>query len=166
MKKLLIAMSIAFAGVLGAQQSFTGKGDIRANIGANLQSKAAGITTVVDYGVGESISIGVQAGYLLSTSSIGDHKAKFGDKIDLKARLNANLGRVIGFPEQLDVYPGLNLGLKNFGGHIGARYFFDKGFGIYSEISFPIARYNTNATDYQLLNNRFAFHFGVAFDLN
>lgn len=161
-----MAMPIAMASILGAQQSFTGKGDIRATIGANLQSKGTGIVVVTDYGVGESISIGVQAGYLLSTSTIGESKAKFGDKIDLKARLNANLGRVIGLPEQLDVYPGLNLSLKNFGAHAGAKYFFNKGFGIYSEINFPIARYNTNATDYQLLNNRFAFHFGVAFDLN
>jgi hypothetical protein len=38
----------------------------------------------------------------------------------LKTRLNVNIGDVIGLSDYLDVYPGLNLGFKNFGAH----YFF------------------------------------------
>lgn len=166
MKKLFTAAFVAVVGVLGAQQSFTGKGDVRGNIGANIQSNGTGIVAIMDYGIGESVSVGVQAGYLLGTKNILDTKAKFGDKIDVKARLNANLGRVISLPEQLDVYPGLNLSLKNFGGHAGARYFFNKGFGVFTEINFPIARYKKSADYYELLNNQFTFNIGASFDLN
>lgn len=166
MRKLLMSVFVACIGSLGAQQSFTGKGDFRGTIGAGFQADGVGIVAITDYSVGESLSVGMQAGYLLETAMIGEDKAKFRDKIDIKARLNANLGRVIGLPEQLDVYPGLNLSLKNFGAHAGARYFFNKGFGLYSELSFPIARYNTEVKNYRLLNNRFMFHLGVAFDLN
>jgi len=93
-------------------------------------------------------------------------KAPVGDRFDLRGRFNANLGGVMNLPEQLDVYPGLSLSLKNFGGHIGARYFFNKGFGVFSEITFPIARYKTSAAGYERLNNQFTFQIGAAFDLN
>ena len=37
---------------------------------------------------------------------------EFEDRIDAKFRINANLGNVLKIDEKLDVYPGLNLGLK------------------------------------------------------
>ena len=49
---------------------------------------------------------------------------------------------------------------------MGARYFFKRGVGIYSEIGFPIARYNSSPKIYDYLNNQFNFQVGVAFDLN
>ena len=76
-------------------------------------------------------------------------------RFDAKARLSAHLGDVLGLPENFDIYPGLNLGLKNFGGHVGSRVFFDKGFGLFAEAQFPIARFNTEASSYRLLNNQF-----------
>ena len=86
-------------------------------------------------------------------------------RFDAKARLSAHLGDVLGLPENFDIYPGLNLGLKNFGGHVGSRVFFDKGFGLFAEAQFPIARFNTEASSYRLLNNQFAFAVGASFDL-
>jgi hypothetical protein len=35
----------------------------------------------------------------------------FGQRVDLKARFNANLGNVLKLEPNMDVYPGLNLGL-------------------------------------------------------
>ena len=43
----------------------------------------------------------------------------------------------------MDLYPGLHLGTRNFGGHLGFRYFFTDGFGVYAETAVPIAKYDT-----------------------
>jgi hypothetical protein len=133
MKKIFASAMIFTVGLVMAQtDAYKGEGDVKVNLGANLQDGGTGIISSVDYGLGESFSIGAQAGYLLGVKEIGGEIPKFGDRFDLKVRLNANLGSVLKLPSNVDVYPGLNLGLKNFGGHLGARYFFDKGFGLYT----------------------------------
>lgn len=169
MKKIitsLLLLTAAYLNVNAQTDAYTGKGDLRYHVGASFQKLGTGIVTSLDYGVGESFSFGAQAGYTLGLKEInGIEKAGFGDRFDLKARFNANIGSVIGLPSNVDVYPGLNLGLKNFGGHVGARVFFAKGFGLFAETQFPIAKYNTDAVNYDRLNNQFAFNAGVAFDL-
>lgn len=168
MKNIIAGLFLAGTMAVSAQESFTGRDDIRAYVGANLQDYGTGISVGADYGLGESMSVGVQAGYLLSSRLLPGYekKAKVGDRFDVKARFNAHLGRVLNLPNQIDIYPGLDLSLKNFGAHIGARYFFQKGLGVYSEINFPLARYNGNTKGYDYLNNQFTFQVGVAFDLN
>ena len=168
MKKIFAGLLLAISSVAYSQEAFTGANDIRAYVGANIQSKGTGVTAGADYGLGRSFSVGLQMSYLLGTKHNvnGVEKAPVGDRFDFRGRFNANLGGVMNLPEQLDVYPGLSLSLKNFGGHIGARYFFNKGFGVFSEITFPIARYKTSATGYEKLNNQFTFQIGAAFDLN
>ena len=128
MKKIFASAMIFAVGFASAQTvAYKGAGDVKVNLGANLQDGGTGIVSSVDYGLGESFSIGAQAGYLLGVDELdGGGKPVFGDRFDLKVRLNANLGSVLKLPSNVDVYPGLNLGLKNFGGHLGARYFFDK----------------------------------------
>ncbi len=167
MKKLLAVAAFAVFGLANAQNdAFSGSGDLRLNLGANLQKGGTGIVTSLDYGLGQSFSLGAQAGYLLGVKEINGEKPGAEHRFDVKLRANAHLGDVIGLPENFDIYPGLNLGLKNFGGHAGVRYFFDKGFGVFAETQFPIAKYNTDATSYKLLNNQFAFLIGASFDLN
>ncbi len=168
MKKLFLTLGIVAFGFASAQSdAYSGKGDTRLNVGANFQDGGTGIHTSLDFGLGQSFSVGVQAGYLLGVKEytlLG--KPKFEDRFDVKVRANAHLGDVIGLPENFDVYPGLNLGLKNFGAHVGARYFFNKGFGVFGEMQFPLARYNTDASNYDYLNNQFAVAIGASFDLN
>lgn len=166
MKKNILGVFLFLSLVTYAQESFIGKDDVRAYVGANFQREATGISVGVDYGFGESISLGVQAGYLLSYQMKGNTTAKFGDRIDIRGRFNTHLGRVLNLPTRMDVFSGLDLSLKNFGAHIGARYFFQRGIGIYSEFGFPIARYNKNINNYDHLNNQFHFQLGVAFDMN
>lgn len=166
MKKLLLSFAVAAFGLVSAQNdAFTGQGDMRLNVGANFQKGGTGIQTSLDYGLGESFSIGAQAGYLLGVKEYDGQKPSGTHRFDAKARLSAHLGAVLGLPENFDIYPGLNLGLKNFGGHVGSRVFFDKGFGLFAEAQFPIARFNTEASSYRLLNNQFAFAVGASFDL-
>ena len=168
MKKIFASAMIFTVGLVMAQtDAYKGAGDVKVNLGANLQDGGTGIVSSVDYGLGESFSIGAQAGYLLGVDELdGGGKPVFGDRFDLKVRLNANLGSVLKLPSNVDVYPGLNLGLKNFGGHLGARYFFDKGFGLYTEMQFPIAKYKKSEIAFDDLNNQFAVNIGVSFDID
>jgi outer membrane protein G len=169
MKKIitsLFLLAIGFTQANAQTKAYTGAGDSKFQIGASFQKNGTGIVTTYDVGVGESFSIGAQAGYILGYKELPlVNKPGFGDRFDLKARFNANLGSVIGLPENVDLYPGLNLGLKNFGAHVGGRVFFAKGFGLFAEAQFPIARYNSDAINYKLLNNQFAVNAGVSFDL-
>ena len=163
MKKLL-TLAFGLSTILASAQAFTGKGDQKLNIGANIQDGGTGIVAVYDYGLGENMSIGLYGTYMLGVHKAYD-AANFEDKIDIRARFNANIGNVIGLPSQIDVYPGLNLGLKNFGGHVGARYFFSDGFGVNTEFAFPIATYDNHVVGYEHLNNQFQWNIGVSFNL-
>jgi hypothetical protein len=62
----------------------------------------------------------------------------------------------------MDIYPGLDLSLKNFGGHVGFRYFLSDGFGLFSEAVFPIAKYDTDSDGF---NNQFILNIGASFNL-
>lgn len=160
-----------------AQKAYYGKGDKKFQVAANIQDGGTGIHASADFGLGENISYGFSATYLLaadgeptiSYTSQGfpyrDTKdAEFEDKIDAKFRFNANLGNVIGLPESMDVYPGLNLGLRNFGTHLGFRYFFTDVFGVFSEAGIPITKYGGSAYGVEKYNNQFVFNIGASFN--
>jgi len=153
-------------------QAYSGKADVKFQIGANLQNDGSGIMGSLDFGMGENISIGVASTYLLGVEKIRNFEgkevpfAKFEDRFDLKFRFNANLGNVINIDENFDVYPGLNASLKNFGGHLGARYFFTSGFGVFTEVNVPFAKYNTDVlTAAEKLHNQVSVNLGASFNI-
>lgn len=158
-----IALCLFFA-TSYAQIAYKGKGDQKFQVGASFQKNGSGIYVTFDQGIGENISIGLVSGYLLGVDAVIN--ADFEDRIDLKTRFNANLGNVLNISKQFDLYPGLNLGFRNFGGHVGSRFFFSNGFGLFTELTIPIAKYNTgNLTPAEELNNQFMFSFGASFNL-
>jgi len=148
-----------------AQEAYSGKGDTKFQVGANFQKGGTGIVSSVDFGIGENMSYGFSASYLLGANEILTLKPKFEDRVDFRARFNANLGKVINIDEKLDIYPGLDLGLRNFGGHLGARYFFSEGFGLYTEAGLPIANYDSTPGVFGHLNNQFNVSVGMSFNL-
>ncbi len=163
MKKLILLVTILSVS-LSNGQAFTGSNDNKVQVGANFQNNATGINISYDFGVGPNMSFGVSSTYALSINDAID--ANFGDRFDIKGRFNANLGNVISSDENFDVYPGLNLSLKNFGGHLGARYFFSQGFGIFTELNIPLAKYNNDIlTPAEKLHNQFTLNFGAVFSL-
>ena len=164
MKKVLLLLAVVASGYVNAQ-AFKGKGDVKFQIGANLQDNASGITASADFGLGENLSYGFSATYLLGVNGIVGDDVEFIDRADIKARINANLGNVVNISEKFDVYPGLDLGLRNFGAHLGARYFFTNGFGVYTEAGIPIAKYDKDVRGYDHLNNQFVFQVGASFNL-
>ena len=164
--KKIITLSLLFAfSLIHAQVAFKGKGDVKFDVGANIQNGGSGIRLSSDFGLGENMSYGFVASYLLTANSDAlNNKPEFGDRFDAKVRFNANLGNVLNVSPKFDMYPGLNLGVKNFGGHLGARYFFTDGFGMFTEFSAPFAKYNKDAaTRY---NNGVSFNIGASFNLD
>jgi hypothetical protein len=160
MKKIIIVVALITVGFVNAQ-AYKGKGDKKFQIGANFQDGGIGIQSSIDFGLGENISLGIVGLYILGGSEIDEVDTE--DRIDFRARFNANIGNVINLDPNFDLYPGLSLGLKNFGGHIGARYLFSKGFGVFTEVAFPIAKYDTNSSiDY---NNQTTLCIGACFDI-
>ena len=163
MKDLFLIIALVSVSLVSSQ-AFKGKGDQKFQIGANFQDEATGINVSYDYGLGENISVGISSSYSLGIDDQLD--ADFGERFDLKGRFNANLGSVLNIDENFDFYPGLSLSLKNFGGHVGARYFFSEGFGIYTEAAFPIAKYSNDKSDIgYYLHNQFTLNIGVTFNI-
>ena len=165
MKKIILLITAFTVAQLSQAQAFHGKGDTKFQVGMNLQNGGTGITSTVDFGLGENMSFGFVATYLLDANDIDTRSASFKDRADAKVRFNANIGNVIVLNPKMDVYPGLNLGTRNFGAHLGIRYFFTDGFGLYAETSAPLARYDSNVRGFEHYNNQFVFNFGASFNL-
>ncbi len=164
MRKVITVIAIAMVS-LAHGQAYKGKGDVKGQVGLNVQDHGTGINTSVDIGIGENMSYGFVASYLLSVDEVAGIKPKFGDRADFKVRFNANLGNVFGLDKKMDIYPGLNLGTRNFGAHLGFRYFFTSGFGLYMEGGAPLAKYDTNTDGFEYYNNQFVFNIGASFNL-
>lgn len=167
MKKFITLSLLLSFGLINAQ-AFKGNGDVKGQVGLNLQEGGTGIFVSSDFGIGENMSLGLTANYLLSvrTNPLDGENPSFGDRVDVKARFNANLGSVMQLEPNMDIYPGLDLGLKNFGAHLGFRYFFTDGFGLFGEAGVPIAKYDKNNIDFgHNLNNQFTLNVGASFNL-
>ena len=164
MKKIITIAAIVMVSLANAQ-AYKGKGDIKAQVGLNAQNHGTGINISADFGIGENISYGFVASYLLSVVKIANVKPDFQDRADAKVRFNANLGNVFKLDKTMDIYPGLNLGTRNFGAHLGFRYFFTEGFGVYTEAGIPLAKYDSNVQGFDEYNNQFVFQIGASFNL-
>lgn len=163
MKNIFLAIALLVSAFTTAQ-SFEGKGDQKFQIGANFQDYVNGITLTYDYGLGDNFSIGLVTGYALNLNN--GLTAKFDDRFELEARFNANLGSVLNIDDNFDLYPGISLSMKNFGGHLGMRYFFSSGFGIFSEFGTTFAKYNSGIlTPAEKIHNQFTVNFGAVFNL-
>jgi hypothetical protein len=165
MKKIFTLAAILSLSLISAQ-AFKGKSDIKGQMGLTLQDGGTGIGISTDFGLGQNLSFGIVAGYMLNADKIGDVKPSFEDRADLRVRINANIGNAFKFDDHIDIYPGINLGLRNFGGHLGFRYFFTDGFGIYAEGTTPLARYDNNLNGFEYYNNQFVFIIGTSFNLD
>lgn len=163
MKKVIVLLAILSVSFVNAQ-AYIGANDNKFQLGINLQDNARGINTSYDFGLGDNISVGFSSSYALSVDEAIN--AKFKHRFDIKTRFNANLGNVVNIGEKFGIYPGLNFSLKNFGGHLGMRYFFNSGFGVFTELNAPLAKYKTGSlSSAEKLHNQFTVNLGASFSL-
>jgi hypothetical protein len=135
-------------------------------VGLNIQDERIGVFLSSDCGIGKNMSLGLTANYLLAVNKDGlGNSPDFGQRVDLKALFNTNLGSIMKLAPNIAVYPRLNLGLHNFGDHLGFRYFFTDGFGLFKKAGVPIAKYDKNTTGFDRLNNPFILNIGASFML-
>ncbi len=170
--KIFISLVAFFMFQASFGQAFYGFYDTKLQLGANLQDRGKGIMGSLDFGLGDNLSIGVASSYLIGVHKIRNIQgeevpfAKFKDRFDLKARFSAHLSDVINVDEAFDVYPGIYGSLKHFGGHLGVRYFFTPGFGVFTELNIPIAKYNSDRlTPPEKLNNQVYLNLGASFNI-
>jgi hypothetical protein len=100
------------------------KGNTKFQVRSNFQKDVTGISSAVDFGLGQNMPFRLVAAFLLNASVFNEVKGRFQDKADLKVRFNANIGDVLSLPPRADVYPRLHLGIRNFGAHIGFRFLY------------------------------------------
>lgn len=127
-------MLMLFMGAAVSAQAYTGKGDQKVNLGLNAWGYGTGITATYDYGLNQLISIG--AGGNAYFDNYRDNNKD--NRVFIFGRVNFHLREALELPEQLDIYPGIDLGVlgRDFGigAHIGARYFFTDKFGVFAEV--------------------------------
>ena len=112
MKKLILLLTVSFLGQMAfAQNAWNGQGDNKLQIGFNAYGSGTGLKATYDFGVHEMISVGVGGDFYF---------------------------KVLNLPAELDVYPGLSLGILGntfgWGIHAGVRYFFTPKFGAFVEL--------------------------------
>lgn len=164
MKKIFTIVLLGAFCMVNAQ-AFKGKGDFKGQVGLTAQNGGNGLFVSADFGLGENISIGASSSLLLGLPS--DYNYGVLDKFDARIRFNANLGNVFKLDKKMDIYPGLDLGLRNLGAHVGFRYFFTDGFGVFAEACAPIQSYSNDKTkDFYKMNNQFTANIGASFNIN
>jgi hypothetical protein len=130
MKKLIVTVLLALAFSSMHGQSYEGKGDTKINVGYEIYGIGPGIKTSFDYGLGELFSVGLGASFYFDNED---------QDYFIYGRTNIHLGIVWDLPARLDIYPGVELGVKSsseigFTGYVGARYCISKRVSLFAEI--------------------------------
>ena len=127
-------MMLFFAGIATNAQAYTGKGDQKVNAGLNAWGYGTGIAATYDYGLNKLISVG--AGGNIYFDNYRDNNKD--NRVFVFGRVNFHLRETLDLPQQLDIYPGVDLGVlgRDFGigAHVGARYFFTDSIGVFAEV--------------------------------
>lgn len=130
MKKVMISLAMFFMAQLFHSQAWNGAGDQKVQAGFSAWGNGVGITGTYDYGLSDLISVG------------GGLNLYFDNKKDndffIFGRVNFHLQDALQLSDQLDIYPGADIGVLGnsfgLGVHLGVRYYFTEKFGAFAEI--------------------------------
>lgn len=129
MKNIFLALLTCLGSSLLIAQAFEGSGDQKIQIGFSPYGNGVGITGMYDHGIHPNFSIGGGGEFYFSDDD---------DNFYIFGRANAHLGEMIGLSSEMDLYPGIDVGILGdgigFGGHLGFRYFFQENMGAYIEL--------------------------------
>ncbi|MCB9203073.1 MAG: hypothetical protein H6604_08515 [Flavobacteriales bacterium] len=128
MKKALV-LAVLFLGINSAfGQAQVSKGDKKVQVGFRAFGYGTGITGTFDYGVNNWFSFGAGTDFYFS----GD------EDFFLYGRTNFHLGELLEFNDNIDLYPGIDVGFSGdgigLGARLGFRYFFTDKVGAYVEV--------------------------------
>lgn len=131
MKSFIVLLILIVFGVTHVSaQSYNGVGDKKVQAGISPYGNGTGVSGTFDYGLHDVFSVG--AGAELYFDNDND------ENFYIFGRADAHLGQLIGMPSNMDLYPGVDLGVLGdglgFGGHVGFRYFFQDNLGAYVEL--------------------------------
>lgn len=130
MKKTLLIFTMSLLSQFSFAQAWNGTGDQKIQIGLSAWGYGSGLSGAYDYGITDAISLGGGAHFYFNN--------KKENGFFLFGRANYHLQDALNLPDQLDIYPGLDIGVLGngfgLGAHIGARYFFTKKLGVFAEI--------------------------------
>ncbi|QCX53136.1 DUF6646 family protein [Elizabethkingia sp. JS20170427COW] len=137
MKKLLLILSISLGLQTAYAQAWNGQGDQKIQAGINLWGKGNfGVKASYDYGIADAVSIGAGAGIYFNSDI--DREDRNNAEFSIYGRANYHMHDLLNLPSQLDIYPGVTLGIIgdtfDFGAHVGVRYFFTDKVGAYAEL--------------------------------
>ncbi|MFN3020218.1 DUF6646 family protein [Soonwooa sp.] len=132
MKKLMLAALGCFMMTTASAQAWNGKGDQKVQAGLNFYgSEGLGLKGSYDYGIADAISVGAGLGLYFGKN---DSKSDF----SIHGRFNYHLHDLLNLDNNLDIYPGVTLGVLgdtfDFGAHVGVRYFFTDKIGGFVEL--------------------------------
>ncbi len=123
---------LVFVSTMAFSQAYNGKGDKKLSAGLSAFGYGTGITGTFDYGLTDLISIGAGSEFYFEKENNSN------DNLFVFGRLNFHLGKTLNLSEQMDLYPGVNLGVRadefGLGAHLGFRYFFSDNLGAFIEI--------------------------------
>lgn len=143
MKKILISLVLLLSvNTIVNAQAWDGKGDTKINVGYEFYSyyplnsiddARDGISTSIDYGISENISIGSGINYNIKYTNFY-----------FNLRTDYHFQNLLELRSNFDVYAGADVGLNtnysdfkkkiDFGLHVGTRFMFTDVIGIYLEI--------------------------------
>jgi hypothetical protein len=130
MKKIIMIVFLLGIGNIQAQ-NYSGEGDQRIQVGTSFYGYGNGIKATYDYGLTDLFSVGGGVTFIFN----GNYQNDF----FIYGRGDVHLNNALNLPENMDLYPGLELGLltsNSFGlhGHIGFRYLFSDNLGAFIEL--------------------------------
>jgi hypothetical protein len=151
MKKLFFIFYLIIPFFIYSQYAYEGLLDYKMRIGLTFQEQGKGLQIILDRGLSDYFSTGLQFGYFLddikknsviSNSPVMidiDQNDDFLDRIDANVRLDLHYNYLLSLPDKLDIVTGLHLG-RNIGAHIGVDYLLVNSFGIQGNVSIPIVK--------------------------
>ena len=128
--KLITFLSLLFLGTsFLSAQAFKGYGDKKVQVGFIPYGYGNGLGGSLDYGLTDIFSAGAGAELYFGKNS---------NNFYLYGRGDVHIAELLDMPSEMDLYPGIDLGLTGeglgLGGHLGFRYFFSNKIGAYIEV--------------------------------
>lgn len=132
MKKLLFTLTGIIMLNFANAQAFTHQGDQKLQVGLSAYGYGSGLKGSYDYGINHLFSAG--AGAEVYFDNDDDKEGGFHAFV----RGSIHTGELLGMPDNMDLYPGIDMGINEnglgLGAYVGFRYFINNQLGFYAEL--------------------------------